>query len=41
MFGAVACSDADEPLPKDPADTNVETDDILPPGDQRQLDDAD
>lgn len=38
LLGAAGCGDADEPLPVDPTDTNVEADDMLPPGDQRQLD---
>jgi hypothetical protein len=40
LFGAAACSDADDPVPTDPDDVNVEADDILPPGTERPLDDA-
>lgn len=31
FLGAAACSDAEDPTPTDPADTNVNQDDVLPP----------
>lgn len=38
FIGAAGCGDPDEPQPSDPVETNVEADDMLPPGDERQLD---